>query len=249
MTQVDCLEITTVASCTVRCAICPQDVLKGAYRGAPHRLTLDNYMLALSNTPKHVRIHFSGFVEPFLNPNAVDMVRIALAMEYRIAIYTTLVGLTDDSAAELLQYLHTFRSQIDVICLHWPDGINMTVDPEVHPQVFAIACDKANLPTESMKMAGPGFEAIDRAGLVQIGKAPLHHKGPIKCSYTDAYTHNVMLPNGDVHLCCMDYKLLAPLGNLFTQRWDDLDRSAVAKDNACDDGATICRKCHGAVPA
>lgn len=242
--QVDCLEITTVASCTVRCAICPQDVLKAAYRDAPHRLSMHDYLRVLNNVPVHVRIHFSGLVEPWLNPDATLMLKWALHLRRRVAIYTTLVGMSDPSL--VAEALREFRHMVDVVCIHEADGTNMKPQ-DVDVDAFVKLLDGVNV--ERMKMAGPGFEAIDRAGLVQIGKAPFHHKGPIKCSYTNTYTHNVMLPNGDVHLCCMDYGLKHRIGNLFTQRWDELDRSAVAKDNACGDGSTICRKCHGAVPA
>lgn len=243
--QVDCLEITTVASCTVRCAICPQDVLKAAYRqGSSHRLDGVQFVHAMQGVPKHVRIHFSGLVEPWLNPECTSMLAWTLLQGRRVAIYTTLVGMIDPQF--VAQMLSMFSDLIDVVCIHEADGANMRPQ-DVNVDSFVALLDGVNV--ERMKMAGPSFEAIDRAGLVQIGKAPLHHKGRIKCSYTDTYTHNVMLPNGDVHLCCMDYGLKHKIGNLFTQRWEELDRSAVATDNAQQDGSTICRKCHGAVPA
>ena len=63
---------------------------------------------------------------------------------------------------------------------------------------------------------------------------------------------NVLLPNGDVQLCAMDYGLRHTLGNLFRESYssivngpvlakvfDELDRSA---------SDILCRECEYAVP-
>lgn len=247
MTQVDCLEITTVASCSVRCAICPQDVLKAAYpKEGPHRLSMYDYLRALNNVPTHVRIHFSGLVEPWLNPDCTLMLKWALHLGRRVALYTTLVGMrSPDLVAESLRY---FRHLVDVVCIHEADGTNMKPQ-DVDADAFVALLDGVNV--ERMKMCGPGFEPIDRAGLVQIGRKS-QHTGPIKCSYSDTYTHNVMLPNGDVYLCCMDYGLKHKIGNLFTETWEQLNigRTQIKAQNlGVEAGETICRKCHGAVAA
>ena len=40
------------------------------------------------------------------------------------------------------------------------------------------------------------------------------HAQPVTCSYTPFYDQNVVLPNGDVLLCCMDYAMKHRIGNL-----------------------------------
>ena len=55
----------------------------------------------------------------------------------------------------------------------------------------------------------------------------------------------MLMPNGDVLLCCMDYGMRAPIGNLLMQTWEELDRGTIARLNL-NDGQTICRNCHGA---
>ncbi len=45
----------------------------------------------------------------------------------------------------------------------------------------------------------------------------------VKCS-TSNYDNNVMMPNGDVYICCMDYSLKHKLGNLLDTHFDKLDR-------------------------
>jgi len=47
--------------------------------------------------------------------------------------------------------------------------------------------------------------------------------GDLKCSASN-YDNNVMMPNGDVYLCCMDYSLKHKLGNLLITHFDKLDR-------------------------
>jgi hypothetical protein len=199
---IDTLEITTVASCSVRCTICPQDALKAAYPKAdPHRLTLSDFCFALMGVPQHVRIDFSGFVEPWLNPDCTEMLAYALSAGYRVAVYTTCVGMKD--AADVARILISARDKVDVVCVHLADGERMrtiVAESDVRAAFVSTLQDsRINLEVMSMKDS-PQFTPIDRAGLVQLGKAPLRHKGPIRCSYSDTYTHNVMLPNGDVHL-------------------------------------------------
>jgi hypothetical protein len=42
------------------------------------------------------------------------------------------------------------------------------------------------------------------------------------CNCVERLYHNVLLPNGDVSLCCMDYGLKYVLGNLYNQEYNDI---------------------------
>ena len=42
------------------------------------------------------------------------------------------------------------------------------------------------------------------------------------CGFTPFYDHNVLLPNGDVVLCCMDYSLKHKIGNLLEQDYYEM---------------------------
>tara|TARA_Y100000004_G_C8744929_1_gene339909 strand:- start:217 stop:609 length:393 start_codon:yes stop_codon:yes gene_type:complete len=66
-----------------------------------------------------------------------------------------------------------------------------------------------------------------------------HGEGPKTCGCIEELYHNVMLPNGDVSLCCMDYGLKHILGNMFTQEYEDV----VPQPNTCFD---MCRFCENA---
>lgn len=241
------LEITTVSSCSVRCLICPQDLLKKSYRkGSSKRLTRNEFVEALSSMPKHVRIHFSGLVEPWLNPECTSMLATALFRGYRVAVYTTCVGMND--YIKVAHKLAANRHLVDVICVHLPDGRNMTT--ATYGLNFIAALRALDMPREVMAMGGPNFQQIDRAG--NVAPNLTRHQGPIRCSFTDGpdkYDHNVLLPNGDVHLCCMDYGLRHKLGNLFEQTWDEIQNGEpmrMLREANATDGDTLCRRCHGA---
>ena len=55
-----------------------------------------------------------------------------------------------------------------------------------------------------------------------------------RCIKSPEFQQNVVLPNGDVYLCCMDYGLEHKLGNLFETNFNDLER----KENY-----ELCKKC------
>jgi radical SAM protein with 4Fe4S-binding SPASM domain len=69
----------------------------------------------------------------------------------------------------------------------------------------------------------------------------------------DAIKINVLLPNGDVQLCCMDYGLEHKIGNLLTMSYNDLftsDEYRRIESGLEDDSIDIlCRTCKEAVYA
>ena len=152
------------------------------------------------------------------------------------------------------ELLTGYADRVDQLCIHLPDELGrMPLKPKAEaidafrtvPNVQWMAMGKA--------VDAPGrvntWEPVDRAGsLVGQGLPLVRHVGPIRCSYTPDYSHNVMMPNGDTFLCCMDYGNSVKLGNLFTQHWDDLDRTTI-RDANMSGGDTICRRCNGAEAA
>ena len=66
-----------------------------------------------------------------------------------------------------------------------------------------------------------------------------HGDKPMTCGCLEKMYHNVMLPNGDVSLCCMDYGLEHILGNLIEQDYEDV----IPYDNTC---FNLCRFCENA---
>ena len=117
------LEITTMIGCPLNCTFCPQDQLKSAYgkTGAKY-LSFEDFQTVLGKIPQSVRIDFSGMSEPWANPWATRMLEYALQCGYRVAIYTTLYGMSaEDATLITTQLLPKHQSQVDIVCLHLPD--------------------------------------------------------------------------------------------------------------------------------
>ena len=78
-----------------------------------------------------------------------------------------------------------------------------------------------------------------------------YKSGNIICK-SDSLTSNVLIPNGDIQLCCMDYGLEAKIGNLLEDDYETLhngDGMKYITDRMTDDtldGEIICRRCENA---
>lgn len=71
---------------------------------------------------------------------------------------------------------------------------------------------------------------------------------PISCKQTPFYDENVLLPNGDVTICCMDYSLKHVIGNLNNDSYSDIRSSKelanIASINSgLKEGNTLCQSC------
>ena len=80
----------------------------------------------------------------------------------------------------------------------------------------------------------------------------IFHQGAIMCNSPSGLKHNILLPNGDVYLCCMDYGLTHKLCNLLTGDYRNLFKKNEFRDierklNNEKRGDVICRHCEYAV--
>jgi sulfatase maturation enzyme AslB (radical SAM superfamily) len=104
------------------------------------------------------------------------------------------------------------------------------------------------------------ISAHDRAGTLdkkqidkQIKEQPIafspKHERPVACRKTPYFNQNVLLPNGEILLCCMDYDKKHVLGNLVTQDYDDLftgpGMQHLLAENALTHytDSTLCKSC------
>lgn len=246
-------------------------------------LNLDNFKLALSKIPKYVRIDFSGMAEPWANPDCTSMLRHTLESGYTVAIYTTLYGIAEDECDEIISLLRNHHKQIDVICLHLPDangnmkGWKYSIEwdhvfikfasfgnEQLIARFDVMTMDGSGRPHEALKhhtIKMGSWTGHSRAGSLVDDNAksqnffcpPPHHAGAVTCGMTPFYDHNVMLPNGDVILCCMDYDLKHIIGNLFTQNYTDLflggelNRLRIENMTPGSSKCSICKSCNWAV--
>ena len=119
------MEINTVIACSVKCDFCPQDLLIKEYSsinnktdinyGSPELMTFETFKTCLLKIPKSVPISFSGYAEPFLNPECSKMLVYAFNSGYIVEVFSTLVGLTLKDIDEIKHI--PFR----VFHIHLPD--------------------------------------------------------------------------------------------------------------------------------
>jgi radical SAM protein with 4Fe4S-binding SPASM domain len=228
------LEITTIIGCLNRCDYCPQDVLLKVYEGKK-TMAFEDFKRILNNVPSNVQIDFTGFSEPFFNSESSQMMRYSLEQGYRTVLYTTLGGFTQEDA-NVLRGLH-----FNDLVFHIHKGIDLDKFKEkrtlfesiVHPvnRIAILDNDYGHVNTPVWSRAGNVFGTMPQ-------------KGKFRCAFAGKlFDHNVVLPNGDVYICCMDYGLNHKIGNLFETKYDDLNRQSIVDLSESEGDYCICRRC------
>lgn len=267
------MELTTMVGCPLMCTFCPQDSLRTTYGDNTKYMQPMDLLTVLAKLPKNTRIDFSGMSEPWANPACTTMLEMVLYMGFRVAIYTTLYGMTDPESVRTVLEQHP--KQVEVIMLHLPDANGnmkgwknseewqraaaIISHTQVPCGVGAMTMDKTGLVHPDLQpMVGrlPGWVGHTRADSLpveQIGAQDIsitpHNTFPLTCASTPFFDRNVLLPNGDVVLCCMDYNLKHIIGNLLTQTYDEIMNGDKLKEiikwneedgfNKC----SICKSC------
>jgi radical SAM protein with 4Fe4S-binding SPASM domain len=249
------LEITTKIGCKLACKFCPQKTLVTSYKDKSNTLfQLDDFIKVLETVPKEIDIHFSGFSEPFLNPAAPAMIKIAHLRGHNIHLYSTLVGLTEDGANVLKQYKPHYTR------IHIADQNAMRVEDEkwiafhelflttgIQGSYMAMGHVTDNLKKylESKSISYEIPNMLSRGGNLDFGSHYI--EGNLICGM-NRWHQNVILPNGDVYACCMDYGLTMPVGNLLNESYSSVwDKAEKYKNNTNPPVDSICRKCEWAI--
>lgn len=247
------LEITTHIGCPIDCTDCPQRLLRSRYKGRTD-LSFEDYKTVIDKVPAGTRIDFSGMCEPFVNPMCADMILYAAGKGFHLALYTTLQGAT------LRDYERLKGVQYDVVTIHLPDKegrshFNITDEYlevlsrwECHNYSCHGQIDDRVIPV--IKSRNIITYMHDRAGNVECRPhITLGTEQSIWCITSGkAMDHNVLLPDGTVLMCCMDYGMTGVFGNLIEQSYVDVLRSpeAEAMRGTLYHGESICRHCANA---
>lgn len=248
------LEITTHVGCPINCMDCPQSLLLSRYKGK-RDLDLDDYKRVIDKVPDGTRIDFSGMCEPFANPHCTDMILYAAEKGFPIALYTTLQGAT------LEDYERLRGVQYEVVTIHLPDcdgRSHFRITKEYlkvlsHWDCNAYSChgqiDSVVLPF--LKHHNLITFMHDRAGNVPCRPhIDIDQESVLYCMTSGRdMNHNVLLPDGTVLMCCMDYGMTGVFGNLFEQSYEDVLQSPAACQmrRTLDKGESICRHCSNAI--
>jgi len=253
--------------CVVDCVFCPQRTLQKVYTGE-RTMSLDNFKKAVDKLPREVRVTFAGFTEPWLNKYCTDMVLYAHEQGHPVSVFTTGIGMDVDDI-ERIKHIPFAGGPNGGFVLHLPDQERKAKHPitkryveviehfgKVYPQIHNFTTMAMGTVHERVKHVfhdAPVYGMWSRAGNLlgeSIMKPELlnrkdeyrsiyHGEQPMTCGCMEKMYHNVMLPNGDVSLCCMDYGLEHILGNLYEQSYED-----VIPDNfQC---FNLCRFCENA---
>ena len=255
--------------CVVDCVYCPQRILEKSYVDEERYLTLDNFKRAVDKLPQNVRVTFAGFTEPWLNKDCTDMVLYAQERGHPIAVFTTGIGMKVDDVYRIKNVPYDLGPNGRFV-LHLPDNERRAKHPitknyievleafkHVHHEIQGFYTMAMGTVHDEVKHLFP--EAVvpafwSRAGNL-VGEAMLkpellnlqseyksiyHGEEPRTCGCDEHLYHNIMLPNGDVSLCCMDYNLKFIIGNLFEQSYGDI----APKPQSCYD---MCRFCENGV--
>ncbi len=263
------MEITTRIGCKIMCRVCPQDMFVKRYREVSPEgdimMSLETFKTCIDKLPADAGVNFSGMAEPWLNPACTDMVLYAAEKGHPVALFTTLVGMTKDD------YLRIRHINFPTVVLHIPDqtgGAKIDVTDEYAELLDMIVEDEIAGKFHITKYSchGPVHEKLkdivekshlfvdsnlhSRAGNVEEDDVySVYHKGSIKCQSSGwQINRNVLLPDGSVVLCSMDFGLKHIMGNLLKQDYDEIIHGEVAehirdcmKNEGCGD--CLCRQC------
>lgn len=261
------LDITTTAGCIVRCSYCPQDKFAARQRPVSQakHLGLQDFKRCLASVPTAVDISFAGYSEPWLHPECTTMVEYAYARGHGIRIFTTIIGMngSDVRRLQMLQfntfvvhvmddgtymnsrlvgktYLNVMRRLVNASI----PSTRFIVFGTIHPDLADI------IPARTLTRVRP---LSSRRGLIDPNtiKPRKPVVGTLTCIGQRQY-RNVLLPNGDITLCCMDFERRHVLGNLLREEYDDLFEGPTFRDviDRMDgmDGFLRCRTCEFAKP-
>ncbi len=264
------LEITTVIGCVNMCDYCPQNKIIAAYKNKDKMMSLETFKRCIDKVPTTVPILFSGFAEPFQNPNCIKMIEYAVKKGFLVKVFTTGIGLKKEYIPILEKIpIKTIGKENTSVEIHLPDDSNNTkikVDKNYLEVIKALKNSK--IPNLTFLLYGRmhpevkkvlNMEVEDLSRMIQNRGSNLDNlppllkiQGKVMCGNSGRLLNdNVLLPSGDVVLCCQDYGLKHRLGNLLEMSYEDLFKTESFKNmqKALDseDGEILCRYCSSAV--
>lgn len=274
MNRYGTLEITTVIGCNIRCRACPQERLLSSYfqqdKYRTSKMSIETFKKCIDSLPDDIRIDFSGMAEPWLNSACSEMLSYAAEKGHPIAVYTTLVGMGVEDVDIIFKYHYK-----DFV-VHVPDSngnSNILITDEYleilkkllsadqligRKIVSGISCHgKLHEKLQFLNKANGLYyinDLHDRAGNVETGTLDLFTcelRGPFRCIECGLdLNHNVLLPDGTVLLCCMDYGMRHIMGNLLKDSYDmilsGVEHEKVVQGMKSEDEDILCRKCYNA---
>jgi organic radical activating enzyme len=227
-------------------------------------LSMQNFVTMVNKLPKST-ISIAGFSEPFMNPECTNMIEYAGKQGHQVIVYSTLQGMTIEDY-QRMRKMYFIKSLV----IHLPDkeGNMKTNISEEYKKLlkyivsqppggwcafdFSVHGSAVHPDIAHIVSVNPRFVIHDRAGCLKTDDLTVHRvhwkSGKILCGngfgqYKEA---GLILADGTVLACCMDWSMKHVYGNLMTQSWDEIMQSPVRKmleDSRKDGADSMCRHC------
>ena len=277
------LNITTTAHCTANCVYCPQDQYRAAMTDRPAYLSREEFtsLLPRLDDPHYENFSFGGFSEPFENPDMVDLLGLAAEQDNvdGVSVYSNGEHLTPEVVRAIR---HIPLTLVDISCHGFDERTYRRTRPfldaaKVRENLLFLLQNRDNIAQLVISVTGPfgsveliaelqmlceghGAEFVrrdlhSRAGLMRIGRARESPKaGPFRCAKFD-FEKPILLPGGDLSLCCQDFSVQYVMGNLHRQTFGEIMRHSPLRNHILsvaagrrEDPTLHCYRCLFCVP-
>tara|TARA_Y100001968_G_scaffold304681_1_gene319880 strand:- start:1219 stop:2079 length:861 start_codon:yes stop_codon:yes gene_type:complete len=234
-------------------------------------MTKEIFTSMLNLLPKNIYIYWTGYAEPMQAPDFHTFVKEASSRGIRGEISTTLHTNNDENIYALAD-----RKHLDKLSLHLPDQkgyMKSVVNDKFFERLDFVVrnCLKEGdlihffgplnndiisflkepqyrTYLEGVKVDEIPMDDVDaltsRAGNIETANTT-YHSSKVFCA-ARRLRQPVILPNGDLYICCMDYSLSAPLGNIFKSNYVDIIENNIKYFRKSQ--PEICHKCEWAEP-
>lgn len=267
------VEITPIVGCAINCKYCPQDLFINSYykenNNRKRMMDLNDFKRILDNTPDNCTIDFAGLSEPFLHPNCLEMIKMACEAKRTVLLFSTFVGATDKDIDEVI------KLPIEAVTVHCPDRKQYAKIPDnkkyyenmkkileaqkINGEPWVTGVIAQAEATDEMLELCKGKHEIkyglhDRAGVYtdaddNVVSLAEPHRGEVECYLGGPKCNShVVCPDGTLLLCNQDFKMEYVIGNLYEEKFDDIQNSTkmqyifrAMRDSSCSD--LICRRC------
>lgn len=261
------IEVTTNIGCNVGCWYCPQQRLVRAYSlyATSRIMLLGSFANYLDLVPTDVELFFSGFSEPWLNNDCTQMVLYAHRKGFGVNVFTvgSFIRSSDISVLENVPFrkfvVHITKGAIKRCGIEWYlrligamamsniTGLKFITLNDQSQRDFikpiALLLEDCGRILETWKLHSRAEnlpeigERKKKSPTVQVAKCKRSRRG-------------VLLPNGLVTLCCMDWGLEHVIGRLGESDYHGIYGSekfnAILDAGKDADEDLLCKKCEQA---
>ena len=227
------VELSLKVGCKNACEYCPQGVYLKAYKGDIKELTLEDFKKMLENIPKTYTLQIAGKSEPFLNKDFPDMLIYAHSVGYKINVFTTLVGFTEEIADKLN------KSDLILNIAHFHIYKSKSMNPKDFAKSRTLFLKKVKCVFAETSMVSNPFSIASHCFEIKP------YKGKMESVCYRAYNNSIDV-NGDIYLCCMDWSLKYKLGNIYESSIDSEEvnfKRMECIDKMQSDDDFICKHC------